>query len=336
MGQLRVTLSLFVIAASCAIATPADALPQSAQLPFAKAQQMVDIGGRRLNLYCSGKGAVTVVFDAFAGGAASSWFEVQPPVAQTTRACVYDRAGMGFSDPSPRPATAANAVDDLHRLLGAANIAPPYILVGSSFGGGNAQLYAWRYPADVKGMVLVEPQHEDDSDRLDKVTGGKMKQMEAMQEHMLKACVQQSVKGFVRGSELWNTCVGKPPANRSRALAASQTALRSSATYWKANASEYANFVEGNKALRAARAPFGDMPLIVLSRGVSPYATPGQPQSAVNKAVEEANQATLAEIAALSTRGSLRRIEGAGHVVHEDKPQAVVQAIKEMVEIVAK
>ena len=336
MGQLRITLSLFVIAASCATAAPAYSLPKSSQLPFAKAQQMVDIGGRRLNLYCSGKGAVTVVFDAHSGGAASSWFEVQPAVAQFARACVYDRAGMGFSDPSPRPGTAANAVDDLHKLLGAAHIAPPYILVGSSFGGGNAQLYAWRYRADVKGMVLVEPQHEDDTERLDKITGGKMKQMEAMQEQMLKACVAQAVKGFVRGSELWNTCVGKPPANRSRALAASQTALRSTATYWTANASENANFVEGNKVLRAARTPLGDMPLIVLSRGVSPYAIPGQPQSALNKAVEERNQATLAEIAALSTRGSLRKIDGAGHVIHEDKPQAVVQAIKEMVEIVTK
>ena len=336
MGQCRLTLSLFAFAAFCVTSAPAHSLPKSSQLPFAKAQQMVDIGGRRLNLYCSGEGAVTVVFDAHGGAAASSWFEVQPAVAPYARACVYDRAGMGFSDPSPRPGTSANAVDDLHQLLGAARIAPPYILVGSSFGGGNAQLFAWRYRPEVKGMVLVEPQHEDDSDRLDQVTGGKMKQMQAMQEQMLNACAGQAAKGFVRGSQWWNTCVRAAPSNRSKALADSVAALRSTPSYWQANASEQASFVESNKVLRAARTPFGDLPLIVLSRAVSPYAIPGGPQSAMNKAVEESNQATLAEIAALSSRASLRKITGAGHIVHEDKPEAVVQAIKEMIHTVTK
>jgi pimeloyl-ACP methyl ester carboxylesterase len=333
-------LPLFVLAVSCIASSFAhsfaQSLPPDSQLPFARAQHLVDIGGRRLNLYCSGAGPVTVVFDAFSGGSAASWFAVQPHIARHARACVYDRAGLGFSDPSPRPGTSGNAVDDLHTLLGKAGIAPPYVMVGSSFGGGNVQLYAYRYPGEVKGMVLVEPQHEDAAVREDKVTQGKLGAMRAMQQQMLAACVAQSEKGFVPGSELWNNCVGPFPPGRGRLLGASEIANSSSATYWKANKSEENSFAVGGNELRAARAPFGDMPLIVLSRSISPYAVPGKPQSALNKAFEDENQKIMQEVAALSTRGSLRRVRGAGHIIHDDKPMAVVEAVEEILAAVTK
>jgi pimeloyl-ACP methyl ester carboxylesterase len=324
-------LSLFVLAHSCITSSFAQSLPPDSQLPFARAQQMVDIGGRRLNLYCSGAGPVTVVFEAFSGGSAASWFAVQPHIARHTRACVYDRAGIGFSDPSPRPGTSGNAVDDLHTLLGKAGVAPPYVMVGSSYGGGNAQLYAYRYPGEVKGMVLVEPQHEDAAARENRVTQGKMEAMRAMQQQFTAACVTQSNKGFVPRSELWNSCVGPFPPGRGRVLGASEIANLASASYWKANQSEEDSFAIGNAELRAARAPFGDMPLIVLSRSISPYAVPGKAQSALNKALEDENQKMMKELAALSTRGSLRRVQGAGHIIHDDQPMAVVAAVEEVV-----
>lgn len=93
---------------------------------FATPHQRVDVGGRKLHLYCSGTGATTVVFDAPSGDGGWAWFRVQPEVAKHTRACVYDRAGFGFSDPAPRPNTAGNAVEDLHKALGAAGIKPPF------------------------------------------------------------------------------------------------------------------------------------------------------------------------------------------------------------------
>src|ERR1700756_4603567 len=130
---------------------------------YAQPHRLVDIGGRKLNLFCSGTGSPTVVFEAPSGSAGWAWWEVQPRIATRTRACVYDRAGFGFSDPSPRAADALNAVDDLHALLQAAAIAPPYVLVGNSFGGGAAELFAWHFPAEVRGLVLVEPMHEDEN-----------------------------------------------------------------------------------------------------------------------------------------------------------------------------
>lgn len=325
-------VSFLTAAAACCVPpvfalTPAQA---DAQLPFARAQQMVDIGGRRLNLYCSGSGPVTVVFDAHSGGGASTWLDVQPEVAKRTRACVYDRAGIGYSDPSQLPSTSGNAVNDLHKLLGAAGIAAPYVLVGSSFGGANVQLYTYRYPQEVKGLVLVEGQHEDEIDRTNTASQGKLKQMFDMGSEMQKECGVQSRKGFVPGSEMWGNCVGAIPANHGRALAAAELAIQRSPAYWDARISEEDNFGASGAELRAARRPFGDLPLVVLARGVSPYAVPGRPQSALNKAVEAENLAIQKEIAAFSTRGKLRVVPGAGHIIHANKPEAVVKAIEEV------
>lgn len=316
-------------ATSMAGAAAADADPRAA---FARPQQLVDIGGRRLNLYCSGSGPVTVVFDSPSGSAGWSWFKVQPKVAGRTRACVYDRAGLGFSDPSPRPGTSGNAVDDLHKLLTAAGIAPPYVMVGNSYGGGNVQLYAYRYPQEVKALVLVEAQHEDETERLNRASGGKLNAMYAMQGAGALACAAQAEKGFVPGSALWADCVGPFPADSGRALGAVEIAERASARYWRAAQSENTHFEVGNAELRAARKPFGDLPLIVLSRGVSPYAVPGRPQSAANKATEQENVAIHKEMAALSTRGTHRIVPGAGHIIQADRPQAVVQAVGEVLD----
>lgn len=100
---------------------------------YTHAQRLVTVeAGRRLNLYCTGRGAPTVVFDSGLGDGTKAWGLVQSVIAAHTRACSYDRAGLGFSDPSARPGTSANSVDGLHRLLQAAGIKPPYDL-GRSF-----------------------------------------------------------------------------------------------------------------------------------------------------------------------------------------------------------
>jgi len=302
---------------------------------FARPQQLVDIGGRRLNLHCSGSGPVTVVFDSPSGDAGWSWFKVQPKVAERTRACVYDRAGLGFSDPSPRPGTSGNAVDDLHQLLAAAGIAPPYVMVVNSYGGGNVQLYAYRYPQEVRALVLVEAQHEDETERLDRASGGKLKAMFDMLDAGALACAAGAEKGFVPGSELWANCVGPFPADAGRELGAAQLAERMSPRFWRAAQSENTGFAVGDAELRAARKSFGDLPLIVLSRGVSPYAVPGRPQSAANKATEQENLAIHKEMAALSTRGKHRIVPGAAHIIQADRPQAVVQAVGEALDAVA-
>jgi pimeloyl-ACP methyl ester carboxylesterase len=118
----------------------------------------IDVGGYRLAITCRGTGSPTVVLESGAGWGASAWYLIEPRLAKTTRVCSYDRAGMGGSeDRRPvEPVPAARVVEDLHRLLAGARVAPPYVLGGWSLGGFFNRLYAKRYPADVVGLVAVD------------------------------------------------------------------------------------------------------------------------------------------------------------------------------------
>lgn len=123
--------------------------------------QAVDVGGHILNLYCSGEGSPTVVFEAGGNEPGYAWSSIQTRLANVTRACWYDRAGVGWSDPPPSPRTSATVVSDLHEMLRRAGVPPPYVLVGESIGGEYARIYTSRYPHDVAGLVLVDSSHPD-------------------------------------------------------------------------------------------------------------------------------------------------------------------------------
>jgi pimeloyl-ACP methyl ester carboxylesterase len=126
---------------------------------------LVDIGGRSLHIHCVGEGTPVVVFDAGLGDDGSTWSRVQPAVGRITRACVYDRAGTGYSSTAPRPHPSRQMVEELHALLGRAGIAGPYVLVGHSLGGLNVRLYASEHPTEVAGVVLVDATTEDQDTR---------------------------------------------------------------------------------------------------------------------------------------------------------------------------
>lgn len=304
----------------------------SASAAFSRPNQQVDIGGRKINLYCSGQGAITVIFDSPAGDAGWNWFKVQPEVAKHSRACIYDRAGFGFSDPSSRPNTSENAVDDLHRALSLADIKPPYLLVGNSLGGSNVQVYTYRYPDEVKGMVLVEPQSEDETTRSNKASQGLLAKVYAMVKAHDQQCLQAATKGIKPRSDAAASCVGDPSQYFGPVLGKQVKAMMMTKSYWRTRVDEANAYAASDDQLRALRKPFGDLPLVVLTRGVSPYMDPSKPQSAANKAMEDENEQIHKEIAALSTRGKQRVVPGASHAIQGDQPAAVTQAIVEVLD----
>src|SRR5579864_863649 len=134
--------------------TPAD-------IVYARPGQLIDAGGFRLNLYCMGSGSPTVVFDSGWGDWAPAWSKVQPEIAKWTRACSYDRAGAGFSDPGPMPRTSVRIAGELRTALHNAGIDGPYILVGSAFGGDNVRTFADLYMGEVAGLVLIDADPTD-------------------------------------------------------------------------------------------------------------------------------------------------------------------------------
>lgn len=130
----------------------------------------VDIGGRSLRYRCAGEGTPTVLIEpggsvsletVFSWGKQIGWAVIVPQISKLTRVCVYDRAGLGRSDPAPLPRTSLDVARDLHELLDRAHIAPPYVFAGQSFGGMNARMFASLYPQTIAGMVLVDSSHPD-------------------------------------------------------------------------------------------------------------------------------------------------------------------------------
>jgi len=137
--------------------------------------QLVPVGGgRSLYLSCRGTGTPTVVFDSGLGVYSGTWLAVQKRVATQTRACVYDRAGLGTSSAASSGRTSADLVADLSTLLQQGNVAGPYVLVGASFGGLDVQLFAATHPDDVAGIVLVDSLHWDFDRRIEKLLPKKL------------------------------------------------------------------------------------------------------------------------------------------------------------------
>jgi pimeloyl-ACP methyl ester carboxylesterase len=125
--------------------------------------RLVDLGGYRLHLWCTGDGAPAVILDAGLGGTSAGWGFVQPEVARFTRVCSYDRAGMGYSDPGPSPRTARRIARELAELLARGGIAGPVVLVGESIAGFYVRVFASDHPERATGLVLVDASHEDDA-----------------------------------------------------------------------------------------------------------------------------------------------------------------------------
>jgi pimeloyl-ACP methyl ester carboxylesterase len=117
--------------------------------------------GARLNFTCLGEGSPAVIFDAGWSDWGPAWAVVQPRIAAFTRACSYDRAGSGFSEPGPTPRTTARIATELHDALASGKIGGPYILVGSAFGGDHIRAFADLFPSDVAGLVLVDADASD-------------------------------------------------------------------------------------------------------------------------------------------------------------------------------
>ncbi len=118
--------------------------------------KLVDAGGYRVHLYCTGEGSPAVIVAS--GGFSFDWGLVQPKIAQVTRICTYDPAGTAWSDPLPGNVnpSCTDRVNELHKLLNNSGVSGPYVFVGFSIGGLIARLYAARFPDEVSGMVFVD------------------------------------------------------------------------------------------------------------------------------------------------------------------------------------
>lgn len=338
MSTRRIPIAGTVVAFATVLGTVAMAAPNREIISdpvYLKPQRLVAVeSGRRLNLYCIGSGSPTVVFDSGLGEGMIAWALVQPQVAQHTRACAYDRAGLGFSDPSPAPRTSAFLVRDLRGLLKRAGIAPPYVLVGHSFGGMNIKLFAEQHRREIAGLVFVDPSHEDQAKRAWEIQPERAA-ANVRFNAFLQTCLEAKPEDFGPGSRLSESCATPPFAERLspeiRALASSRAVTHG---YRQAWISEQLNvWTRSAEQLRAAHRPLGNLVIVVLTH--EPRPRRGNQTQEIADAQNELRMELHTEIARMSTRGAIRVVQDSDHHFQLDQPQEVTAAILEVLNSVA-
>ncbi|SHH54654.1 alpha/beta fold hydrolase [Massilia sp. CF038] len=332
---LNILASLWIIAP--ALADDAPSLRIDGEM-YTSPQRMVAVEpGRRLNLYCTGQGSPTVLFEAGLADPISVWGFVQPAIAKRTRTCAYERAGVGFSDPATRASTSANIADDLHRLLKAAAIKPPYVLVAHSAGALSARLYAYTWPAEVKGMVLVDPTVEDQSEAYRALDPQQRTAAQwdryAVEDGLnhSRACVAAARAGFIPGSARLADCSSAPyPVQLGASVQATLAHFEAQAAHQQAALSESEHVFRTSAAqVRAARQTLGRLPMVVLTSAPPKRNAPATEELRLLRAARNAVAPRLhAALAQQSRRGTHAVVAGAGHYIQLDQPAVVIEAIE--------
>ena len=275
--------------------------------------------GRQLLLHRSGAGGPAVVFLPGAGLIGLDFLNVHEGVARFATSVIYDRAGTGWSDDTALPRSAADAARELHALLAAAVIAPPYVVVGHSLGGAYARRFAQLFPEDVAGVVLLDPAHEGYAS----MPGQPLLTQLAQGLKLLPALLD--MRRFYR--PMFTRMLAAWPGGLRERLIDYHLA------HWRRTLEESRNL--NSEVLSELRdgGPMPDAPLIVLTAmGIDPF----QAALLATPYLHELNLVKLAfyeAFAASAPRGENRAIEGAGHsTLHTDRPDAVVAAIRDVIE----
>jgi len=300
---------------------------------YARPQRLVRLAdGRAINLYCLGHGVPTVVLDAGWGDSAVVWRKVHSSLAKHSQVCAFDRAGYGFSDPGPLPRDAEHIAKDMKGMFGAAGLKPPYVLVGHSLGGLNVRYYADLHPQEIAGMVLVEPATEHQDKRIIQVLPA-IGELFKQQRAGVQACLDRLEGRAKSGAQLDEMCKAQPLPDLPAEVNAAAAALDAKPDHLRTELSEFDGILgPSSDQVAAARRSYGALPLIVLTGGAP--VLPGLSPADVQKLLGLIKQ-MHGELASLSTRGVDRMVPGSGHYVQIDAPQAVIDAVSEVVAEVA-
>jgi pimeloyl-ACP methyl ester carboxylesterase len=260
--------------------------------------QLVDVGGHRLHVWCTGAGAPAVILESGLGGSSAGWGFVQPDVARFTRVCSYDRAGMGYSDPGPSPRTARRIANELAALVDRSGVGGPVVLVAASSGGFNVRVFASEHTDRVAGLVLVDASHEDQAHEVPRLA---------------RFVPLLSSVGVLR---LLGISFGLSPESLPPSVQRFARATRFRAAGYQAAADEIIHIRESASEVRSSRRKL-TIPLVVVTGGRGADATWLDLQR---------DQVTLSE------RGCQIIAEQSGHVVPIDQPQVIVEAIRRIVD----
>jgi len=272
--------------------------------------QLIDVGGYKMHIHCSGQGTPAVILDSGMGDSYISWSKVQPQIAKFTRVCSYDRSGLGYSESGRRPRNSRVMAEELHQLLHSAGIPPPYILVGHSMGGYNVRLFASLYRSEVAGMVLVDSSHPEQQKRFPQELSDLDKTWLREQEFLAFS----TPFGIPR---LLGFCGNDA---KIRAVDCNFHSAREGVAELKT--------VAESAAQTAATGSLGDMPLAVLSHDPD-KPDPDLPFDLLQP-TNDAWQQMQEELSHLSTRGTHVIAKHSGHYIQLDRPDQVIEAVRKV------
>lgn len=242
---------------------------------------------------------------------------MQPDIARFARVCSYDRAGYGYSDPGPMPRTSDRIASELHAALGMAGEKPPYLLVGSSFGGYIVRVFNGKYPDQVAALVLVDATQEDQYRLLPTAWGN------------LSAATRRRARRQAFWAPLYIDLGIARLQLRMHGQEVAPVLLQSK--YLKARTSEFENIEVSAEQARAAD-HIAAKPLVVLTAGRAIDAS-------LKAALSDEDQNAYAEtwindlqlrLAHLSMRGTRVVVADSGHDMPTDRPDAIVTAVREL------
>lgn len=279
--------------------------------------QLTNVGEYNMHIYCTGEGSPTVILEAGLNDFFVTWSTVQLEVANVTRVCSYDRAGLGWSEASPHARTSDVMAKELHSLLRNTGIEGPYILVGHSFGGIVARQFVQQYPEEVAGMLLVDSAHEEQLARLPFIKDSadafvsQFRTLSMISSFGLMALSPATIpnRGF--------------PEEAYRQY----QAVLATTDYFDSAIAESTAFYSGASTLKIAE--MGDLPLIVLTHGLTD--TTSGVDSAQQSLFEQEWSKMQSELAGLSSNSKQVIAEKSGHYIQFDQPELVIESIIELV-----
>jgi pimeloyl-ACP methyl ester carboxylesterase len=298
--------------------------PQRIPDSYAQPGKLVTLAqGRQLNLRCTGSGPQTVMLEAGSHADSTTWFRLQPLLATSTKVCSYDRAGYGFSSAGPLPRDLDADVSDLHDLVHRAGLKTPLVLVGHSLGSNIARRYARQFPADVGGLVLIDPPAQDVAAFAPDWARDEVA-MNARRFDFIRQCEAGAEKHALASPppELRDCVAGGNPLASDKVNAAIAD-YKSRPAFWRTLLSELQDNVAVFAQPVSPDEKHGSLPMIVLTAAHT-YAD--APQE-VRRSLEAARDRTQAKIIATSTRGERLLVDDASHDIQLDQPGVVAKAV---------
>lgn len=268
---------------------------------------LVSLDTHRLYIHCEGTGTPVAVLDVGLGGTSREWSRVQRLLSQHTEVCVYDRAGYGHSEPGPPPRTSSRIVEELRALLERAAVPTPYVLVGHSFGGYTAQLFAKRYAGVTAGVALIDSSHPEQMERLP-IAPTRLNTAPDSRHRIAIFFAPNQPRNLTQEARVELALALKRPHTRATLL------------------DEYLEFQRSAREVPSG-GPFPPLPLIVLTRGERAW-PPGE-RGDVSERIWMELQSELAQLSPLSAHIVARR---SAHYIHLDQPDLVASAIKLVVD----